>query len=157
MQKLTQLFFKCLFFLILTVITNRVTAQKKSRPVATVAKEQTATQKTEIISSVLQKIDPQLLSNSQQDRQEDSDMEKVKPTYRIVNVEIKCTVTEALLKLISNNRGSILSSSVENNSIVAKVPLFALEKIAAIKDVIYIRQLATISKTSNTTPLTDNK
>ncbi len=152
MRKFTKIFFSSMSFFI---FVNTVMAQKKGITTVTATNERKGVQKIETTSSVIQKIDPELLSNPQQDQQGYSDMEQAKPTYRIVTVEIKCTVTEVLLKIISNNRGRILSSSVENNSIVAKVPLFALEKIAASNDVRYIQQSANKSKTPDL-PLSNN-
>jgi hypothetical protein len=127
MRKFTKTIFSTMLLL---VLFNAVMAQKKRTPLTTVTNERSA----------IQKIDPELLNNTQQDKKGYSDMEQANPTYRIVSVEIKCTVTDALLKVIANNRGKVSSSSVENNNISAKVPLFALEKIAASSDVRYIGQ-----------------
>ncbi len=55
-------------------------------------------------------------------------------------VDIKCRVTPALVKLITDAGGVLISSSKEDNIITAKVPADALQKIASSSDVKHIRQ-----------------
>lgn len=50
-------------------------------------------------------------------------------------VDIKCMVTPALVKLITDAGGVLLSSSKDDNIITAKIPAAALTKIAASSDV----------------------
>jgi hypothetical protein len=58
-------------------------------------------------------------------------------------VDIKCMVTPALVKIITDAGGVLISSSKEDNIITAKVPNAALVKIAASPDVKQISQSQT--------------
>jgi len=50
-------------------------------------------------------------------------------------VDIKCMVTPALVKIITDAGGVLISSSKEDNIITAKIPAAAIQKIAASPDV----------------------
>ena len=63
-----------------------------------------------------------------------------KTTSDKVPVDITCMVTPALVKIITDAGGEIISSSKENNIISAKVPAAALQKIATSADVKQISQ-----------------
>jgi hypothetical protein len=138
MRKFTKILFLALFSLIFSYSGR---AQTKVTSGAT-TKQQALPAKAEASSSTLQKIDPQLFSSLQQNKQANTDMGQANSVATTVSVEIKCIVTDALLKSIQTAGGKVFSNSVVNNSIIARVPLLAVEKIASSADVKYIQQSA---------------
>jgi hypothetical protein len=67
-------------------------------------------------------------------------------------VDIRAKVTPALVALVKTRRGEIVSTSAEFNSIIARVPLLELERIAEHTDVRAISpaaEAATSKKGSN--------
>jgi hypothetical protein len=154
MRKFTQILFLALFSFFIFSYSGR--AQSKTTSGAA-TKQQALPAKAEAPSPALQKIDPQLLSSLQQSKQANTDMGKANSVSTMVSVEIKCIVTEALLKSIQTTGGKVFSNSAANNSIFARVPLLAVEKIASSDDVKYIQQSADLFINSTKTPPGKNK
>jgi hypothetical protein len=150
MRKFTSGLFLAFLFLIFSAAGM---AQKKIAHNKIPEQQNTATAS----SAAIKKIDIQLLSGLQQSKQVNNDMGKAaSTTASYVTVEIRGIVTATLLKLITNTGGKVFSSSVENNSIVAKIPFPQLEKIAASDDVKFIQQGEVIFNTIKT-PSASNK
>jgi hypothetical protein len=152
MRKFTPILFLALFSFI---FSHSGKAQK--RITSGSAKQQALPATAEASSLTLQKINPQLLSSLQQSKQANTDMGQTITVAAMVSVEIKCIVTEALLKSIQTTGGKVFSNSVANNSIFARVPLLALEKIVSSDDVKYIQQSADLFFNSTKTEPGSNK
>lgn len=148
MRKFTQVFFTGLIFLLFSFMGM---AQKSSPN----AKPQLISPPKETSSPSLKKIDPNLLNSTGQEQKQPAPGDIVqannssKENSRKVRVDIKCIVSENLLKAITTAGGEIINSSVEANSITANIPVLVLEQIAASGDVKYIAKSATVPEEKN--------
>ena len=102
-------------------------------------------QEKESRSQVQRKIDSQLLYAAKQNRGEKLTNDVTTLEVNVdadekgfVPVDIQANVTRDLLKLIVKLGGEIIFSSSKFNSVTARVPMQALEQIAASEDVKFI-------------------
>ncbi len=95
-----------------------------------------------------QKISPEL-SSLLQNKQATSDNGKTTEQAQMTSVKITGIVSSELVNFITKSGGKVFSSDVVTNVILAKVPIEAVNKIAANADVKYIDKAKVVVNEKN--------